>query len=258
MEYYQILGVSKSATPDEIKQAYRRLASKHHPDKGGSKEKFQKIQEAYATLGDADKRAAYDNPQPQMNPFNFGAGFNPFEDIFAQFARQHQQQQRIYTVTVFVTLEQVAGGSTEVIQVNTPAGLKTFNVQIPRAIEDGQSIRYDGLMPDGPLQVTFRIHPHKEFNRRGLNIYSTIDVSVFDLILGTSVSVNTIDGKTLEVNIPPRTKPGMSLRLNNKGMSSSNGHIGDHFILLNAHIPDIISTELIEAIQQERSKLQGS
>jgi DnaJ-class molecular chaperone len=258
MEYYQILGINKTATQDEIKQAYRRLASKHHPDKGGSKEQFQKIQEAYATLGDVDKRAQYDNPQPQMSGFNFNAGFNAFDDIFAHFARHQQQQQRVYTVTVFVTLEQVASGSIEVIQVNTPAGLKTFNVQVPRAIEDGQNVRFDGLMPDGPLQVCFRIHPHKEFNRRGLNIYSTVDISVFDLILGTTISVNTIDGKTLEVNIPRRTKPGMSLRLNNRGMVATNGNTGDHFVLISAAIPDTISTELIQALEQERSKSQGS
>jgi curved DNA-binding protein len=254
MEYYQILGIAKTATPDEIKQAYRRLASKHHPDKGGSKEQFQKIQEAYATLGDADKRAAYDNPQPQMNPFNFGAGFNPFDDIFAQFTRQHQQQQRVYTVTVFITLEQIAAGAQEVIQVNTPAGLKTFNVQIPRGIEDGQSIRYDGLMPDGPLQVCFRQHVHKEFTRRGLNIYSTIEISVFDLILGVTATVNTISGATLEVNIPAKTKPGMSLRLGNRGLSNARGDQGDHFVLLNAQIPDIISEEIIEVLERERNK----
>ena len=67
MDYYQILGVQRSATPDEIKKAFKKLASKHHPDKGGDKAEFQRIQEAYGVLGDPQKRAQYDRPRPHIN-----------------------------------------------------------------------------------------------------------------------------------------------------------------------------------------------
>ena len=253
MDYYKILGVSKTATQQEIKQAYRRLAAKHHPDRGGNTEDFQKIEEAYRTLSDDSKRQQYDNPRNQFNDFggfSFGAGFNPFEEIFQQFNKQRQQ--RIYTVTVFVTLEQVSTGAMETIHVNTPAGGKTFQISIPKGIEDGQRINYENLMPDGILQITFRIHKHYKFERQGLNLYCHTDVSIFDLILGTTISISTIYNQTLEINIAPKTKPGSTLRIPGHGLEKPNGR-GDQYILINAIIPDKISDQLLTALEKERN-----
>ena len=98
MDYYTVLGIDKTASSQDIKKAYRKLASQNHPDKGGDKEKFQKIQEAYAVLSDENKRAQYDNPQPQGFNFNFGGG-DDINDIFSQIFGQrrgnpfNQQQQ---------------------------------------------------------------------------------------------------------------------------------------------------------------------
>lgn len=259
MDYYKILGVAKTATQQEIKQAYRRLASKHHPDRGGSTEEFQKIEEAYRTLSDENKRGQYDMPHQFQNnsqgfEFNFGgAGFNPFEDIFRQF---NQPRQRVYTVTIFVTLEKVALGSIETIQIQTPTGPRTFQITIPKGIEDGQRINYENLMADGVLQITFRIHHDQRFERRGLDLYSTIEISVFDLILGTTISVTTIYNQTLEVLIKPNTKPGSHLRIPNHGLDTPNGR-GDQFVLISPVIPDTISSELLTALQHERTKNKG-
>jgi molecular chaperone DnaJ len=91
--YYDILGVSETATQDEIKKAYRKKAVEHHPDKGGDERVFKKISEAYDTIGDEGKRRQYDTQK--NNPFGGGGGFNPFEDFFSQFGgRQQRQQQR--------------------------------------------------------------------------------------------------------------------------------------------------------------------
>lgn len=258
MDYYKILGVSKTANQQEIKQAYRRLASKHHPDRGGNTAEFQKIEEAYRTLSDEQTRHQYDHPNPYQNYQNMGAGFNPFggagfnpfEEIFQQFNKQRQQ--RMYTVGVFVTLEQVANGSIETIQVNTPVGGKTFQISIPKGVEDGQRINYENLMPDGILQITFRIHKHEKFERRRLDLYTNVDVSIFDLILGTTISVTTIYNQTLEINIPTKTKPGSTLRITGHGLETSNGR-GDQYILINATIPDTISNQLLTALEQERN-----
>jgi curved DNA-binding protein len=254
MDYYNILGVPKTATQQEIKQAYRRLASKHHPDRGGDTAEFQKIEEAYRTLSDDEKRHQYDNPNPHQNfaGFPFANGnINIFEEMFNQFNRQRQQ--RIYTVTVFITLEQVASGEIETINVNTPAGGKTFQISVPKGIEDGQKINYENLMPDGVLQIMFRIHPHPIFERRRLDLISNKELSVIDLILGTTISFTTIYNQTLEITIHPRTKPGSSLRISGKGLEASNQR-GDQYILITALIPDTISTELITALEQERNK----
>ena len=254
MDYYNVLGVSKTATQQEIKQAYRKMAAKHHPDRGGSTEEFQKIEEAYRTLSDADKRNQYDNPNPfgQAGPggFSFNFGGNPFEDIFRQF---NQPRQRVYTVTIFVTLEQVSRGDMETIQVQSPAGPKTFQIKIPKGIEDGQRINYENLMPDGVLQIMFRIHRHKKFDRRGLDLFTSVDISVFDLILGISIDFETIYGQTLSVNVPPNTKPGSNLRIPNHGLEASNAR-GDQYLLLSPVLPDIISDELLTALKKERNK----
>ena len=90
--YYQILGVEKSATADDIKRAFRRLASQHHPDKGGDTVKFQEVQEAYGVLGDDAKRAEYDNPRPQFSGFPGGGGGFNMHDMFGQmFGQQFGQ-----------------------------------------------------------------------------------------------------------------------------------------------------------------------
>ena len=107
-DHYATLGVAKTATPDEIKQAFRRLASKNHPDKGGSTEKFQAIQAAYDTLGDTAKRAAYDNPAPQFSGFGSGPHFN-MNDIFGQMfggsSLFGQRRQNHIRTTIWTTLE---------------------------------------------------------------------------------------------------------------------------------------------------------
>jgi DnaJ-class molecular chaperone len=262
MDYYQTLGVVKTATAQEIKQAYRKLASKHHPDKsGGDTAKFQQIEEAYRILSDEQKRSEYDNPHAQFggfpNGFNFDFnGSNPFEDLLHQFARQHKQQrQRAYSMSIFINLEQIATGSTEIVQIQTDTGSKTFEIKIPKAIEDGQRVRYDNLMTDGPVLVTFRIRSHPIFQRRGLDLWIETNVNVFDLILGTTIEVPTIYGKMLEITIKSGTRPGSSLRIANYGLDASNRR-GDQYLLINCYIPDTISSELKQALESERQNLK--
>jgi len=257
MDYYKILGVEKNASLDEIKLAYRRLAAKNHPDKGGDTQAFQKIQEAYNVLGDPQKKQQYDNPQKSMfdSPFGpFGGpggpfGGHPFEDIINQFTRQSRV--KIYTVAVFVTLEQVARGDMENVQIQTHEGIKIIKIQIPRGIEDGQQVRYENIMPDGLLQVGFRIHKHPRFDRRNLDLYCTEKINVFDLILGTKIVVKDIFENTLELNIPPRTKPNSTFRIPNRGLDSNMGR-GDQYVLIQPEIPDTISDELLLIIKKER------
>jgi len=257
MDYYQTLGVAKNATPDDIKKAYRKLASQHHPDRGGDTAVFQTIQVAYDTLIDPEKRAQYDNPQPQFNMggggFNFNFGGPPdLNDFFSHVFRQHNRpQQKIYTVTIFLTLEQVAISEPQTVHINTPIGAKILKIDLPKGIDDGAVVRYDGLLPDGPLQVNFRLHRHPLFERRGLDLYYNYDVSIFDLVIGTKIFVPTIFQKELEINIEPRTRPNSTLRLNNHGIIGHNGQ-GDQYVVLKPKMPNIINEEIIRVLEKYR------
>ena len=261
--YYHILGVAKDATTEQIKQAFRRLASQHNPDKGGDTKTFQEVQEAYAVLGDAAKRSEYDNPQPQFSGFpgsGGGAHFN-MNDIFGQmfgqqFGQQRQQQPRRNHVrmTVWVSLREVLQGGSRTVNVDTSAGSSTVQIEIPKAIEDGDNVQYSGVAPgDMDLVVQFRIQPDVKWRRDRLNIHCDHHVPVWDMILGAEVEIQHLLGHHLAVKIPPATQPGTVMRLRGHGIHDRNDQKGDLMIRMHAQIPKNIAPEIIAAIQQYRA-----
>jgi DnaJ-class molecular chaperone len=262
MEHYQTLGVAKTATPDEIKKAYRKLASKHHPDKGGDTAIFQKIQTAYDILSNPQKRQEYDNPMPQGNPFGgFPGGFQfhtnggSFEDIFEMFNRQQQRrpQQQIFRTTIAITLEQVYYGGEQIINLQTPTTTKPVKVEVPKGINDGHQVRIDNVLDGASLIVEFRIHPHLKYDRRGSDLYCNHPVSVLDLIVGTSFEFTTLSGKTLEVTVPPMTQPHMQLKVAGHGLPKPGTVLfGDQIILLKPFVPAIIDEQIINAIKKAK------
>lgn len=256
--YYEILGVAKTASLDEIKRAFRRLASQHHPDKGGDKNKFQEIQAAYAVLGDEQKRAEYDNPQ---KPFGFdgmnGFQFNNIHDIFSMFGQSgfhgHHPKRNHVRMSLFISLYDVATGGTRTVSINTPQGSQTADIDIPLGLNDGDNVQYPGIAPGGQdLVVTFRIQPSRQWHRDALNLTYAQDVSVWDLIVGGDVTVKNILGHELVIRIPAKTQPGTKMRLKGQGLRDRAGRQGDMFVQLSARIPDTISQELVEAIQKHR------
>jgi len=273
MEHYQTLGVAKSATPDEIKKAYRRLASKHHPDKGGDTATFQKIQTAYDTLSDPQKRQEYDNPNPfgrspgggwqQAGGFPGGFNFNfnghDLNDIFGQMFQQHHQrhpnQPQVFRTAVNITLEQSYNGGSMPLKLQTHNQVHAVNIDIPKSVIDGGQVRYDNLIPGGSLLVEFRVQPHLKFERRGMDLYCNQSVSVLDLIVGTTFEFTTISGKTLEVTVPPKTQPYMHLKIAAEGMPITGSTLyGDQIILLKPFVPDIIDDEITQSILRSKTK----
>lgn len=254
MDHYTTLGINSNASPEEIKQAYRKLAKKFHPDLGGDKAQFQKISEAYETLGDPQKRAAYDNP-PQTN-INLNPGFNMggfgINDILNQMfghQRQNSNTQHVYRTRVAVSLLDAYNGSNHVFQLHTPGGVKVVNVAIPKGVETGNQIRYDKVIDNATLIVEFIVNPDLRFDRGGNDLYCNVPISILDLITGSKIKVNTINGKTLEVTIKPRTQPFQQIRLPGYGMPTNNGKFGDQILLLKPFMPDNISDEIVEAIK---------
>lgn len=254
-DHYATLGVPRTASADEIKRAFRKLASQHHPDKGGDTAKFQAIQSAYDTLGDAAKRAAYDNPAPQFSGFPGGAQFNSMHDIFSMFGQGFPGQQRRNHVrmSLWITLRDVAQGGRRPVSLSTGQGQSTVEIEIPLGLNDGDSIQYSGLAPGGQdLVITFRIQPDATWQRSALNLATEQTVSIWDLILGGDLVVRSITGESLTVTIPVNTQPGTVLRLRAQGLRDQQGRRGDIHVKLAARIPQPVPPELIAAIQQHR------
>lgn len=261
MDHYSTLGVAKNATPDEIKKAYRKLASQHHPDRGGDTATFQKIQQAYDILSDPDKKQQYDNPQPQGFPggFSFNMNGGDIHDIFAQmfggghhpFHQQRRNFQQTYRTQVFVTLDDSYNGASQSIKLQLPTGIKVLNLDIPKGVDNGMQMRYDNIIENGVLIVEFVVVPHLRYERRGNDLYANQSISVLDLIVGTKFDFKTISGKVLEVSVKPKTQPYIQLKLPGQGMPVPNtGHYGDQIILLKPFIPDNIDESILEAISK--------
>lgn len=260
---YQTLGVNRDASADEIKRAYRRLASKHHPDRGGDTKVFQEIQTAYDTLSDPSRRDAYDNPG--FGGFNQNFGFRPdapfdFQTIFDIFGTrfqhpgQAQQQRRQQArMSLWITLRDVAAGGKRTISVGTQQGTHAVEIEVPTGIDDGDTVQYPGVGPGGlDLVITYRVHPDAKFSRQALNLYLEQTVDIWQLITGGNTIIKDILGNALDLNIAPRTQPGTTVRLRGRGLKSHDGRQGDLMVKFQARIPDHIDPELLQAIEKTR------
>jgi DnaJ-class molecular chaperone len=262
MDHYQTLGVAKNATPDDIKKSYRKLASKHHPDKGGDTATFQKIEEAYRILSDPQQRQQYDNPMPQgfNQGFSFNGGPDIFQDFMSQmFRQQHQRPHRqpapTFRTTVHVTLEQAYKGEEQVIRLQTSTNTHAANIQTPKGVQNGDQVKLDNIIQDASLIVEFRVTPHLKYDRNGNDLLSNHPISVLDLITGSSFEFTTISGKTFEVTVKPKTQPFMQLKIAGQGMPiSGTNSFGDQIILLKPFIPDIIDESIMNSILQSKNK----
>jgi len=268
-DHYQTLGVAKNATPDQIKKAYRKLASKHHPDKGGDKEVFQNIQSAYDILSDPQKRHQYDNPIPEnLRGFQTGPGgfsFNmhgmDINDIFSQMFHGQppfgqRQNKQIFRTNVNITLLDAFNGTNIQYKLNTHTGLKIIDIKIPPGIKSGDQMRYDNVLDSAILVVEFIVLPNLNFDRKDNDLYSNVSISVLDLIVGTKFEFTTISGTKVEVNVRPKTQPYMQLRLQGHGMPINyNPDIrGDQLLLIKPYIPDNIDQTILDSILQNRGK----
>jgi curved DNA-binding protein len=253
---YQTLGVDRNASPDEIKRAYRRLASKHHPDKGGDKTRFQEIQAAYEAIT---------NPRPNtQNPFGHtnnggNTGAFDFDHIFnifgARFQQPHQRMQQQARMSLWITLKDAAQGGPRSITVGTAQGTQVVEIEIPRGINDGDSVQYPGIGPGGmDLIISFRIHPEAQWTRQGLDLVTEHTLDIWDLILGTELPVRDVLGHTLSVNIAAGTQPGTMVRLRGRGITARTGQAGDLLIKIQTRIPTDVPEDLVKQIRDRCKK----
>jgi curved DNA-binding protein len=256
--HYNTLGVERTATAEEIKRAYRKLASQHHPDKGGDKHRFQEVEEAYRTLSDPNRRQQYDNPNPYDSNPGFQSGTFNFDSIFNMFGAQfhpNMQRQQQAQMSLWITLTDVAQGGPRTISVGTHQGTMTVEIEIPQGINDGDRVQYARIGPGGmDLIITFRIHNHPRWQRQGQNVICEETVNIWDLILGCNLTVKDVLNNQLQVAIPARTQPGTMIRLKGRGLASKQNPAGDLLVRVQGRIPDQIDDEILNQIEQARTK----
>jgi len=339
-DFYEVLGVSKSASKSEIKKAFREKAKKYHPDKGGDEKKFKKINEAYEVLSDDKKRAQYDQFGSAGANFSAGGGFSDFsdfsgfsgfsgasgfEDIFSSFfgggerATKKSRGADLET-EVEISFEDSMNGTEKTFssknlepcskcdgkggsglekcgtchgtgqirsQFRTPLGTiaqnatcsscggtgknfretcsscdgegrvlkkRKISVRIPAGVDDGETLRVRGEgeagvrgAERGDFFVHVRVRPSKKFRRRGVDLLSDLEISVFDALLGGDFEVETFWG-TVMLTLPECTRDGQLFRIAGKGVRRD-GRVGDHLVKILYKMPKKITQKMRDAIE---------
>ncbi len=245
MDYYQLLGVAKTASADDIRKAYRKLARKYHPDLNPgnttAEQKFKEINQAYEILSDAEKRAAYDleSQPPPPGGSSRGqrrrpAGGEPFgESSFWDLFGGMGAERSMTTVHLTLTFAEAVRGCRKTVQITPPGGTRqSLNLDIPAGAEPGMGFEVTVTTPDGkaPLDVQVVIDnvlPDPRFERKGVDLHTEVKVTVGELYFGSSVEVETPDGVS-RIRIPPGTQPGQVFRLKDKGAKSAFHGGGGH------------------------------
>lgn len=271
MTHYQTLGVDEQANADEIKRAYRKLASQHHPDKGGDKTKFQEIQSAYDTLSNDQKRQQYDMQRQgfggQNGGFQFHFNHGNIDEIFRNFGfgqdpftqqRQQQRRNKDLRIEIAVPLVATLEEQKKTIQVTTTSGEKsTLEVTIPRGVTHGTNIKYSGLgdnmfntLPRGDLYVQFNVHGAEGFGAHGIDLYTESTVNCLLAITGGTIKVTGLDSRVFEVNLAPGTQPGTRYRLPNQGLYQMNSAVrGDLYVEMKITVPQNFTPEALDIVR---------
>lgn len=262
-DYYVVLGIEPTATQEEIKRAFKKLARKYHPDvstEDDAQAHFQAVSEAYEMLKDSAKRAEYDELRTYVSSqgrqgadqgFRFDQhdfGGDPrFEDILSSiFGRQgfdkggfsgnqgFRQPGRDLHYAIKISLEEAHNGGEKQIRLQTQRGEKTINVKIPAGIGSGKELRLrgqgepgSGKGDAGDLYLQIEYAPHPQFEVDGQDIVLVLPVSPWEAALGDSVEVPTL-GSRVKLRIPANSHNGSRLRLKGKGLAKT----GDQIVVL--------------------------
>ena len=279
-DYYQILGVARGASDEEIKKAYRRLARKYHPDvskEADAKERFQEVSEAYETLKDKEKRAAYDGlgsfrpgqdfrPPPDWSERFHAGGFEDLggidlSDLFASFGGMHAREPRPrrgrdYEVAVHLGLHDAARGAEVTLDLG---GGKQVHARIPKGVTDGERLRLRGKggagakgAPAGDLYLDIALHPHPLFKPNGHDLFLDVPLAPWEAALGAEIRIPTLDGH-VTMKVPAGSKAGQRLRLTGKGLPKPRGGAGDLYAVLSIAAPSVLSEREKELFEQLRS-----
>ena len=288
-DYYDLLGVSKNASPADLKAAYRKKALEWHPDRNkaaNAAEKFKEITKAYEVLSDSKKKEVYDQYGAQAfapgagfggaqspgggdtgryGPFTYtystgGGGGNPFEgfdfggfsdpfEIFEQFFGGSPFRQRRQRAVYELTIDFMEAVKGTEKKVQIDGQSKT--IKIPKGVDAGTRIRFDDY------DIVVNVQSDSRFHREGYDIVTSLEISISQAALGDVISVTTIDGP-LDLKVQPGTQPGTLVRLRSKGVPHVRGSgRGDHYVRIKVKIPEKLNLrqrELLKEFADESAK----
>ncbi len=288
-DYYQVLGISKSATQADIKKAYRKLALEYHPDRNKGKEaeeKFKEVNKAYEVLSDPQKRQTYDQfgaaafeqgGMPGGGPFggfgqqagrygpftytyttsgggpegfDFGGFSDPFE-IFEQFFGGASPFGRAQRRTTYsLTISFMEAVKGVTKKVNI--GGKTQTIKIPAGVDDGSRIRF------GDYDVIIEVVPDKKLKRQGYDVVSEQEITFPQAAIGDTIEVETVQG-LVKIRIPAGIQPNTPIRLRGKGIKMLRGSgYGDHYVVIKVTVPKNLTGRQKEILKDFESSKKHS
>ncbi len=285
IDYYQTLGINKSASAADIKKAYRKLARKYHPDLNPNDEsahkKFQQINEANEVLTNEENRKKYDaygenwqqadqyenarrsgqGQRQEQGGYNYsdfgGEAGGDFSDFFQSMFGGRRAQQSFkgqdLRGEIKLNLREITESQKRTLTING----KNIRITVPAGVLDGQVIKLSGHGnpganngPNGDLYITFVIPEDNEFQRVEANLYKTVEVDLFTAVLGGYLTVNTLDG-AVKLKVAAGTQSGTKVKLKGKGLPvyKKSGH-GDLFITYNVSIPTNLTDKQKELFKE--------
>ena len=272
--YYNILGVSENASDKQIKQAFKKLAKEHHPDRGGYTTKFKEANEAYDTLKNSSKKQEYDtirkygqNTGGQGGNFHFTSsdffGEDMFENFFSGFGgpnvrtrtfRTRQQQNKSINVRMSISIKEAMNTLEKTISYRLPSNKEEFaTVKIPAGVQHGITFKYKGMgddsiknMPRGDLLVQMSVLDSDGYTRKGNDLYTDKTINCFQAIRGLELTLKTLTNTLIKIQVPPATQPGTLILCKGQGMPihKTLNIRGNLYVRINIIIPELSQTDL--------------
>lgn len=283
VDYYKALGVDKSASADDIKKAFRKLAVKYHPDRNpdnkAAEDKFKEINEAYAVLSDPDKKQKYDtfgssgfhqqySQEDIFRGFDFGNAYKDMgggfggggaEDIFSRLFgrgggrggfRSAPQKGADHEMELTVSFRDAAHGAEKLIAFRRNGQREELKIKIPAGVDNGSKIRIagkgaqgDGGGTHGDLFLIIHVMPDPVFVREGGDLFVERSIPFSAACLGISLDVPTLEGDK-RIKVPAGMQPGTKIRLKGCGIKAVGSNVkGDLYVKIGVHIPETLNSE---------------